>query len=122
MNPELIENALLDMGVPPCVKGFKAIVLSACLLDSTNFGIMTIYATVAKATGSTPVAIERAVRRTLAMARDCRAGYDAVEKYIGFVNLSNSASLALLLFQIHREQHDTVYSQVVENGSIISWV
>lgn len=101
MESKAIEDALLEMGVPANVKGFNYVVMSAKLIENGETQITKVYKEIASSAGTTPAAVEHAIRYVFLIARSCRSYYDAVEHYIGFSNNNNYASLTMLLLRIH---------------------
>lgn len=100
-----IEDALLAMGVPTNVKGFKYIVDAVDLLEKDeNMGmIKELYPKVGNLNGTTGERAERSIRHAFRIARSERGSYEAVNHYIGFRNRGNLSSLKQLIMMLRRE-------------------
>lgn len=105
MNRIEIEDALIEMGASRGVLGFGYIVDSLIFLDEKGFDVSftkELYPEVAKKNKTTSSRVERAIRYVFDKLRSKKEKYESVEKYIGFSNLSNSASLKMLYTIIGR--------------------
>lgn len=109
MKREKIEDALLRMGIPANIKGFAYITQAVLLIDSEdgeNLSFGMIYSEIGRKFQGTRSQTERAIRHAFGIARDVRGDYDVVNHYIGFSNVSNSASLAQLYLMLKREEEN----------------
>lgn len=106
MKRELIEDALLSMGIPASVKGFKYIIDFIEIMEKEPGEKTTwMYHMVARKNNATTEGVERAIRHSLEIARKCSISHDAVAHYIGFENCCNSPSLSRLLLMLKREEN-----------------
>lgn len=116
---ELVETALLNMGMPANLRGFGYIIDSILLMDKDiNVKITYLYFKVAQMNNTSAQRVERAIRHAFEVVRGCRGDYDIVQHYIGFINCSNSASLSMLLMRV-REDNSKVKGEKGEPTSIL---
>lgn len=128
MDRARIENALLEMGIPAGVYGFKYIIEAVLLIDTEQYRntkiVSVLYPTIAKKCNSTSSRVERAIRHAFEIARSSKDNYDAVEHYIGFMNCQNSNSLKMLHMRIKQEceksvdKIDTILGDTLEEDKI----
>lgn len=119
MDREKVENVLLEMGIPLSVKGFGYIADAMEIFKEKGTRIQItkeLYPTIAKKNDSTAPRVERAIRHAFKIARSCKGDYEIVEKYIGFANCTNSASLATLYKRIEQEEGGGKKSKEPERG------
>lgn len=98
-------NALIEMGLPANIKGFKFIVSAMELFaDETYDSTKTIdlYKKIAEIYGDKYTRVERAIRHAFAVLIQ-KGDYDAVNKYLTFQNTKNSNLLAVLYLRILQE-------------------
>lgn len=101
---EKVEDVLLKMGMPVNLKGFCYIRDSVLILDAEkDIKITYLYFKLAKEYGTTAQRVERAIRHAFETVRNCKADFELVEHYIGFINCSNSASLSMLRMRIKED-------------------
>lgn len=101
---ENVEDVLLRMGMSVNLKGFYYIRDSVLILDTEkNIKITYLYFKVAKEYDSTAQRVERAIRHAFETVRNCKADFEVVEHYIGFINCTNSASLTMLRIRIKED-------------------
>lgn len=102
MNRQKIENILINMGIPVSVKGFGYIVDAVLIWDKEKKVKMTkyLYPQIAQLNGDTPKGVERAIRYAFEVARRTQDKKELIEHYIGFNNISNSDSIAMLHLRI----------------------
>lgn len=100
-----IEDALMEMGVPTNIKGFSYIADAVeILIDKPNVQITKfLYPEIAERYKTTPNRVERSIRHAFEIVRSDKGNFDAVERMIGFMNCTNSASLHSLALKIKRE-------------------
>jgi hypothetical protein len=101
---EKIENVLIIMGMPVNIKGFAYIVECILFLEQEpDVKITYLYYKVSQKYETTASRVERAIRHAFEIARNCKADYEMVEHYIGFMNCANAASLFMLRLRIKEE-------------------
>lgn len=108
MNRLVVENTLLQMGIPASLKGFAYITDAMLLMDMPEWNgqkWLALYWKIAQMNATTDSSVERAIRHALALARGERGDYEIVNHYIGFLNLENSASLSML-YKILKEEEE----------------
>ena len=89
---EKVEDVLLRMGMSVNLKGFGYIRDSVLMLDAEkDIKLTYLYFKIAKEYGTTAQGVERAIRHAFETVRNCKADFEVVEYYIGFINCSNSA-------------------------------
>lgn len=106
MDRSKVEDVLFAIGIPANVKGFKYITDAMEVLENDGCGISVtkwLYPEIAKKNKATPSRVERAIRHAFEIAKSARGDYENFEKYIGFVNTTNSAALISLYKHIKRE-------------------
>lgn len=93
-----ISMALLDIGIPMNLSGFKHIVhaVKKCM-QSQNFRIRLtgekgVYAEIAKEYAVNPIAIERNIRHAIEVAF-LKGNTDSIEKYFGNISSGESGKL-----------------------------
>lgn len=100
-----VENALLEMGMPVALSGFKYIVSAVLKLDAAEWKyckVVSLYAQIGKEFNSTGSRVERAMRHAFSRVR-LNGNIDFVKKYIGFDNSANFNSLCKFLLVLKRE-------------------
>ena len=109
MDRNRIEEALLKMGIPANMKGFRYITDAVQILmeDLDTPLVKVIYADIAKKNKTKSSRVERCIRSAFERARSEKGDYEIVEHYIGFINCENSASLHLLAKRI-REEYESL--------------
>lgn len=100
-----VENALLKIGVPSGIKGFKYITDAVMFMECNDIQSMTkeLYPMVAEKNKTTVSRVERAIRHAFEAARSTRGNHEETEKYIGFANCENKNSLKMLHMRIRQE-------------------
>lgn len=103
-----IEDALVEMGIPTNIQGFLYIVDAVeILVEKPNAQITKfLYPEIAEKRKTKVNRVERAIRYALEVARSAKGNFDAVERFIGFANCTNSASLHRLALNIKREMEE----------------
>lgn len=107
MNKLLIEDTLVNIGMPTNIKGFTYIVSIVTLLDQPEWTFpkwSALYYCVGQLYNTTPASVEKAIRHALKTTRDRNSNYSAINKYIGFDNCENSNSLMLLYTKLKQEE------------------
>lgn len=88
----MVTNIIHEIGVPAHIKGYQylreAIIIAVGDMDVINAITKVLYPQVAKAFGTTPSRVERAIRHAIEVAWD-RGDLDTLQKYFGFT-VSNS--------------------------------
>lgn len=102
-------NAIVEMGVPADIKGFKYIVQAVCMFekDGKLIGKTTeLYEKVAEMNGVTECSVERAIRHAIERAMEI-GNKVAIEKYLGANKKSNGMILATLYYKLKKQQVNT---------------
>lgn len=109
MKKEKIEDTLLKIGIPASVQGFRYITQAVLMMDTEEYRnpkFTHLYCEIANINKVTASRVERAIRHAFEIARDVRGDYEMADRYIGFANTSNSASLAQLYLILKREDEN----------------
>lgn len=100
-------NALLEMGMPADIKGFRYITEIMCLYDNDNKlidgNLMGVYQTIAKQNDTTVSRVERALRHAFSIVQT-KGELEIVEKYLTMLHQKNSALLATLYYRLKMEE------------------
>ncbi|MDD6023806.1 MAG: sporulation transcription factor Spo0A [Oscillospiraceae bacterium] len=101
----MVTNVIHEIGVPAHIKGYQylrqAIIIAVEDMDVINAITKVLYPQVAKAFGTTPSRVERAIRHAIEVAWD-RGDLETLQKYFGFTVSStkgkptNSEFIALI--------------------------
>lgn len=111
MKRQVVENVLMEMGMPVNLKGFTYITDAVMLLDTPewkNPKWTALYYKIASINKDTPARVERAIRSALASTRNRAWNYEMVDRYIGFKNCENSNSITYLYMSIKRDLNDGI--------------
>ncbi len=106
MRKDIVENVLIDMGMPVKLKGFRYITDAVMLLDTAewqNPKWTALYYKIGLMNHDTASRVERAIRNAFVTTRNRAGNYEAVAHYIGFTNCENSNSLTYLYKTIKKE-------------------
>lgn len=121
MKRQIVENVLMEMGMPVNLKGFTYITDAVLLLDTPewkNPKWTALYYKIASLNKDTPARVERAIRSALASTRNRSWNYELVDHYIGFKNCENSNSITYLYMSIKRELNEgTLLDKMPANAS-----
>ena len=83
----MVTNVIHEIGVPAHIKGYQylryAIIVAVEDMDVINAITKVLYPQVAKAFGTTPSRVERAIRHAIEVAWD-RGDLDTLQKYFGY--------------------------------------
>lgn len=100
-------NALIEMGVPADIKGFKYIADIICMYSEDEKLIsgkmMEVYQKVAEINESTPSRVERTLRHAFYIA-STKGDWDAVNKYLSLQYQNNGTLLATLYYRLKLEE------------------
>ncbi len=109
MKRENIEHALISMGMPVKLKGFKYITDAVMKLDTPewrNTKWTALYCKIGVMNHDSGSRVERAIRNAFATTRNRVADYEMIERYIGFTNCENSNSITFLYKSVSEEFPD----------------
>lgn len=99
-------SALIEMGVPANIKGFKYITDAMCLFaedETWRTGKTTsLYWKIAQLNQTTPSRVERAMRHAFQSVL-ATGDFESVNKYLTFQNMKNSNLLAVLYIRLSQE-------------------
>lgn len=98
-----VENALIEMGIYPNLKGFDYICEGVEVLQKNNRDMKIVdgvYREVAEKVGARSANVERGIRHAIAKAD--RDG-EAFKKYIGIENVTNSVFLHTLAIRLKED-------------------
>lgn len=107
MDRTKVENILIEMGIPPNIKGFTYIADAMEIYQEKGTNISTsrvLYPKIARKNRTVEKNVERALRHAINVARGERGNPDAVGKYMGSDGFKNSASLIMLYKRISQEE------------------
>ena len=83
----MVTNVIHEIGVPAHIKGYQylrqAIIIAVEDMDVINAITKVLYPQVAKAFGTTPSRVERAIRHAIEVAWD-RGDLEILQKYFGY--------------------------------------
>lgn len=99
-------NALLEMGMPANIKGFRYIAEAMELMETENpryWGWMTaLYRKLSEMNDDTPPRVERAIRHAFSIV--LTKGYlEVVEKYLTMQNTTNGNLLTVFFLRLSQE-------------------
>ena len=103
----IIENTLIEIGMPTNIKGFKYIVDTVMLLSKPEWKDpkwTALYYCVSQLNNCTACSVEKSIRTALRITRDNCIDYNLIEHYIGFANCENSNSLTLLYTRLNQSK------------------
>lgn len=106
MDKIIVENKLIDIGMPVGLKGFNYIVTAISLLDNPEWQCpkwTALYYCIGSQFNVSAGSVERAIRQALKITRERNADYKAIDNYIGFANCENSNSLMQLYMKLKQE-------------------
>lgn len=113
-----IENVLLECGMQVSRKGFVYIVDATLLFWSYKDSVKwnDIYQSIADKHNDNAIGVRSSIISALKKTRECNANYDMIEKYLGFAEEGNSATISRLckrieLDEINETHHDNVVTQ-----------
>lgn len=95
-----VENALIEMGIYPNLKGFDYICEAVEILEKNNRDMKIVdgvYQEIAEKLGVTKLSVERAIRH--AITKVDKDG-EAFKRYIGIENVTNSVFLHMLAVRL----------------------
>lgn len=98
-------NALLKMGAPAGIKGFRYIVDAMCLFEEKEYRnkkIMYVYHEIAEMNNTTVSRVERAIRHAFSIMLT-RGNLEAVEKYLTLQNTTNGNLLHTFYLRLSQE-------------------
>lgn len=99
------ENALIEMGMPANLYGFRYIVYAMELLQNEENRcekMMLLYQSIAKRYSTTVSKVERAIRHAFGIVLD-KGNPEAVEKYLTLHRTTNGNLLYTLYFRLEQE-------------------
>lgn len=110
---EMIEDVLIDIGIPTSLFGFDYIKDAVLILGRDNGKVKwtALYSEIAKKNGKTMHQIERSIRHALEIARNLKVDYETVNHYIGFANTNNSSSISLLYRTMKRDMRNSYHNR-----------
>lgn len=97
------------MGVPAGINGFEYIADAIEYMDEHGEHVSVtkeLYPAIAKKKNTVATRVERCIRHAFDTARNGKGDYDLVEKYIGYMNCTNSSSLVMLYKRIKQNCDD----------------
>lgn len=101
---EAIQDALLEMGLMPHVKGFNYLVDAVMYIDeNSQYYIGDIYQALADKYQTSVSRAERSIRYALMCIRNNISKHEVIERYLGMDRLSNSKSLVKFHLMLRRE-------------------
>lgn len=95
-----VTNALLEMGIPANISGFRFIVDTICLMEDQswrNGKITLLYYKVAEINGSTPSRVERGIRHAFSVALK-KGKPEKIEKYLVSPMVTTNGNLLHTLY------------------------
>lgn len=100
-------KALLEMGMPADIKGFRYITEIMCLYDNDNKlvdeKLMSVYETIAKQNDTTVSRVERCVRHAFSTVLENRDS-ESVKSYLDTPHRKNGVLLATLYYRLKMEE------------------
>lgn len=96
LKKEVIQSALMQMGITPNYKGFTYIVDGVLYIDSISGSYIAndLYKAVAQKCNTHDRCVERSIRYALKCIRKHAANTELIQKYIGLEHASNCKSLS----------------------------
>lgn len=98
-------NALIEMGMPAEIKGFKYIVDAMCLFEDVEWRrgkITTLYFKIGQMNDDTPSRVERAIRHAFGIVIT-KGNLESVEKYLTMQSPTNGNLLHVLYLRLTQE-------------------
>lgn len=100
-------KALLEMGMPADVKGFRYITEIMCIYNEddklVDGNLMGVYEAIAKQNDTTVSGVERCVRHAFSTVLENRDA-ESVKKYLDTPHRKNGALLATLYYRLKMEE------------------
>lgn len=100
-------KALLEMGMPADIKGFRYITEIMCLYEKDEKmitgNLMDVYQTVAEQNDTTVSRLERAIRHAFSTVLENRDS-ESIKKYLDTPHRKNGALLATLYYRLKMEE------------------
>ena len=100
-------KALLEMGMPANIKGFRYITEIMCFYDNDNKlfdgNLMGIYEKISKQNDTTVSRVERCVRHAFSTVLENK-DLESVKKYLDTPHRKNGALLATLYYKLKMEE------------------
>lgn len=100
-------NALIEMGMPADIKGFRYITEIMCLYEKDNKlvdrNLIGVYETIAKQNETTVSRVERALRHAFSVVQ-LKGDLKMVEKYLTMQHQNNGTLLATLYYRLKMEE------------------
>lgn len=96
LKKEVIQGALMQMGITPNYKGFTYIVEGVLYIDSCSghYRVSDLYKAIAQKCNTHDTRVERSIRYALHYVRKHTANSELIQKYIGLEHASNGKSLS----------------------------
>lgn len=110
LSRKMIENTLLEIGVPAGVKGFRYITDEIMLIDEhdgANIKFIKVYEQIAKDNNTNGSLVERAIRHALKAAREGKWKSEKTIHYIGDKTHANGNSLMMLYMRLKDAEERT---------------
>lgn len=99
-------NALLEMGMPANIKGFRYIAEAMALFEEDRawrLKLTALYYKIAEMNAVTPAGVESAIRYAFSIV--LTKGYlEAVEKYLTMQNTTNGSLLTVFFLRLSQER------------------
>lgn len=98
-----VENALIEMGIYPNLKGFDYICEAVEILEKNNRDMKIVdgvYREVAEKVGANKLSVEKAIRHAITKADK---NGETFKKYIGIENVTNSVFLHTLAVRLKED-------------------
>lgn len=99
-------NALIEMGMPANIKGFKYIIEAMCLFGDYEWRsrkITMLYHEIGKRNNDTPSRVEQAIRHAFGVVLS-KNNKESLEKYLTIKNPTNSNLLHVLYLRLSQEE------------------
>ena len=100
-------KALLEMGMPADIKGFRYITEIMCLYDNDNKlvdgNLMGVYETIANQNDTTVSRVERAIRHAFSTVLE-NEDSELVKRYLDTPHRKNGVLLATLYYRLKMEE------------------
>lgn len=100
-------NALIRMGIPADISGFRYITDIMCLFEYREHrysGICKIYEQIAEMNGTSTRNVERTIRHAFSFVTEGAGVREEVEKYLPTKNTSNGNLLHVLYIKLKQEE------------------